>query len=161
MSNSDFPISPELCFCIHLFLIRGSWQHTAMFHSQKTIIHVNTPSLSVLSNAKWIPSGNATLTKPNIYRTEKENQFTWDREKQRERGRGGGSICVRGKVWRRKRETALKKKNTMKKTNDRQSEVWKWEKSVIEYGRWGASGRMQDAEREWQDRERSSLMASG
>ena len=31
---------------------------------------------------------------------------------------------------------------------------------MIEYGRQGAHERMQDAEREWKDRERSSLMAN-
>lgn len=144
-----------LCFCISLPLIQDSRHHNAILHSQKTIIHVNTPSLSVLSNVKWIPSGNATLTKPNIYITQRENQFTWDWERREVSGEYG---VVEG--WNREGEKPLLKEKTMKKTNDRESVVWKWEKSMIEYGRWGENERMQDAEREWQDRERSSLMAS-
>lgn len=86
-----------------------------MLHRQKSIIYRNTPSLSVLWNAKWIPSGNATLTKPNICITQRENQFTYDQESE--------EVSGVSKMVGREGEKQLLKEKTMKKTNDRESVV--------------------------------------
>lgn len=95
-SNTSFQILLSI-FC-HLFAThRGlTTRHCNIFHHQKTIIYVSTPSLSVLSNAECIPSGNATLTKQNMYSTQRKKSIYM-----RLREGGVGTNLERNRSWRR------------------------------------------------------------
>lgn len=100
--NLTFSKSLKLCFCISLQLIQDSQPQNAKLHSQKGIIHVNTPLLSV---SYWMQNG----FHPGMQHWPSQT-FALHKEKinlhETERGRR----WVRGLRWHegRERETALK-----------------------------------------------------